>query len=115
MGRFNGLTDAQWKVIELQLPKEPEKRGKGYPHAPLRLICNTILWVLITGSRWCDVPRGEQWGSASSAHRWLGRWQADGTLDKILTALIETANLSGLLNWERLAGDGFFSQRERWG
>jgi hypothetical protein len=37
------------------------------------------LWVLITGSRWCDVPRGEQWGSRPSAHRWLGRWQDDGT------------------------------------
>jgi hypothetical protein len=42
MGRFNGLTDAQWAVIESQLPKEPEKRGKGYPHAPWRPICNTI-------------------------------------------------------------------------
>jgi hypothetical protein len=46
MGRFNGLSDAQWKVIESQLPKEPEKRGKGYPHAPWRSICNTILLIL---------------------------------------------------------------------
>lgn len=114
MGRFNGLTDGQWKVIESQLPKEPEKRRRGYPHAAWRPICNTILWVLITGSRWCDIPKGEQWGSRPSAHRWLGRWQADGTLDKILTTLIETADLAGLLNWERLAGDGFFFQGEGW-
>ena len=58
---------------------------------------------------------GEQWGSRASAHRWLGRWQADGTLDNILTALIEAADLAGLLNWERLAGDGFFFQgKRRW-
>jgi len=41
MGRFDGLTDLQWQVIESQLPKEPEKRKKGYPHAPWRSICNT--------------------------------------------------------------------------
>jgi len=112
MSRFEGLTDAQWQVIESQLPREPEKRRRGYPHALWRPVCNTILWVLITGSRWCDVPKGEQWGSRPSAHRWLGRWQEDGTLDKILTTLIEIADLAGLLNLERLAGDGFFFQRK---
>lgn len=113
MGRFEGLNDLQWEMIQTQLPKEPEKRGRGYPHAPWRGVCNTILWVLITGSRWCDVPKGDQWSSRASGHRWLGRWQDDGTLDRILRALIEAAELKGLIDWERLAGDGFFSQRKR--
>ena len=115
VGRFNGLTDAQWEILQPLLPKEPEKRGKGYPHAPWRQVCNTIFWVLISGSRWCDVPKGEQWSSRPSAHRWLGRWQKDGTLDKMLQALLETAELAGLLDWKRLATDGFFFCREgRW-
>ena len=63
MGRCEGLSDAQGQVMEPLLPREPEKRSRGYPHAPWRLICNTILWILITGSRWCDVPVGAQWGS----------------------------------------------------
>lgn len=50
-GRFEGLTDAQWLMIEPLLPADPKKRGKGHPHTPWRLVCNTILWVLITGSR----------------------------------------------------------------
>ena len=112
-GRFNGLTDVQWDILEALLPKEPEKRSKGHPHAPWRQVCNTIFWVLITGSRWCDVPKGKQWGARTSAHRWLGRWQKNGTLDKMLEALLETADLVGLLNWERLAADGFFFCRER--
>jgi hypothetical protein len=29
-------------------------------------------------------------------------------LDKMLQALVETAELAGLLDWERLAADGFF-------
>ena len=51
--------------------------------------------VLITGSRWCDVPKSEQWSSRASAHRWLGRWQKDGTLDKMLEVL---ADFSGCIN-----------------
>ena len=112
-GRFDGLTNAQWQILEPLLPKEPEKRGKGYPHAPWRKICNTIFWILITGSRWCDVPIGEQWGSRPGAHRWLGRWQEDGTLDRMLQALLDSAELAGMLDWQRLAADGFFFIRER--
>jgi len=111
-GRFEGLTDAQWLMIAPLLPTDPERRGKGHPHVPWRPVCNTILWVLITGSRWCDVPRGEGWSSRSVAHRWLGRWSEEGILDKLLHSLLDTAELAGLLDWERLAADGFFFQRE---
>ena len=47
-GRFEGLTDAQWQLLEPLLPKDPEQRGRGSPHAPWRQVCNTILWILIT-------------------------------------------------------------------
>lgn len=107
-GRFEGLTDEQWQMIEVLLPKEPIRRGKGCPHAPWRQVCNTNLWVSITGSRWCDIPKNAQWGSRPGVHRWLGRWQEDGTLDKVLRALVETAELAGLLYWERLAANVFF-------
>jgi len=50
-GRFEGLTDAQWLMIAPLLPADPKQRGKGEPHTPWRLVCNTILWVLINGSR----------------------------------------------------------------
>lgn len=107
-GKFDGLTDGQWKVLEPFLPREPEKRGKGYPHAPWRKVLNTIFWVLITGARWCDVPKGDQWGSKTTAHRWLGRWQEDGTFNRIFDALLDLAELKDKLNWQRLAADGFF-------
>ena len=109
-GKFEGLIDAQWSILEPLLPKEPQKRRKGHPHAPWRKICNTIFWILITGSRWCDVPKGEQWGSRPTAHRWLGRWQEDKTLDRILNALLDRAEFAGMLDWQRLAADGFFQQ-----
>ncbi len=111
MGKFEGLNDFQWMLLESVMPKEPKKRSKGKPHASWRLVCNSIFWILITGSRWCDLPKGPQFGSRTTSHRWLGIWQDDGTLDKMLNALLNTADLAGLLNWQRLAGDGFFFRR----
>ena len=69
-GRFEGLSNLEWKLFEDLLPQPAEKRGRGMPHAPFRKVLNTQLYVLITGCRWCDIPQGEQWGSKSSAHRW---------------------------------------------
>jgi hypothetical protein len=69
-GRFEGLSDLEWKLFEDLLPQSPEKRGRGMPHVPFRKVLNTQLYVLITGCRWCDIPRGAQWASKSSAHRW---------------------------------------------
>jgi transposase len=108
MARFNGLTDNQWRLIE-GFFKEPAKREKGKPHTPWRAVVNTILWVLITGSRWCDVPIGEQWASRSASHRWLGCWKENGRLEQLLVGLQEMAHVVKMIDWERLSIDGFFS------
>ena len=66
-GRFEGLSDLEWKLFEDIFPQEPEKRDRGMPHTPFRCVLNTLLYILIMGCRWCDVPRGEVWASKSSA------------------------------------------------
>ena len=58
------------------------------PQVPFRKIVHTLLYVLMTGCRWWDVPRGSPWASQSATHRWLQRWQADGTLKKIKAFLL---------------------------
>ncbi|MGR3951549.1 MAG: transposase [Chlamydia sp.] len=78
-GQFNGLQDIQWAFLEPLLPPAPLKRKKGKSHTPWRKICNSLFWILITGSRWCDLPRCAIWGSRSVTHRWLGIWQENGT------------------------------------
>ncbi|MEJ6480543.1 transposase [Nostoc punctiforme UO1] len=85
-GRFEGLTDLEWRLFEDIFPKEPEKRDRGMPHAPFRHVLNTLLYVLITGCRWCDVPKGEIWASKRR----------------------------GLINWGYGAVDGSFSPWKRW-
>ena len=111
--RFEGLSESQWKILEPLFPQEGGKRGKGKPHTPWKKVCNSLLWILINGARWCDLPRGNQWASKSATHRWLGIWQESGRLDKMLIIMREQLQLKGLLNFERLAVDGFFFSRQR--
>ncbi len=111
MSQFEGLTDSQWLFLASLVPQEPEKRSKEYPHASWRKVCHSIFWILITGSRWCDLPKGEAWGARTTSHSRLGVWQEDGTLDAILSAGLSLAELKNLFNWERIAGDGFVFRR----
>jgi len=82
------------------------------PHAPFRQILNTLLYILITGCRWCDVLRGPQWASKSATHRWLQRWQADGTLAAMQARILGIAEERGMIRWEYGAVDGAFSPWE---
>jgi transposase len=93
-GRFVELSDLEWKLFEDVMAKEGEKRERGMPHVPFRYVINTLMYVLITGCRWSDVPKGEIWASKSSAHRWLLRWQTDGTF-------IRTIASTGIRNCRR--------------
>jgi transposase len=79
-GRCEGVSDLAWRLFEDIFPPAPSKRGRGMPPAPFRNILHTWRYLLMTGCRWCDVPRGPQWGSQSATQRWVQRWQADGTL-----------------------------------
>jgi transposase len=111
-GRFEGFSDLEWRLFIDIMPPEPPTRGRGMPHTPLRQVVNTLLSVLITGCRWCDTPRGPRWASKSAAHRWLQRWQADGTLAAMQARVLELAQERGMIHWEYGAVDGAFSPRE---
>ena len=107
-GRFEGLSDLEWQLFTDLFPP-PVKRGRGMPPTPFRKVVNTLLYVLITGCRWCDLPRGVQWASKSAAQRWLQRWQYDGTLAAMQARLLGIAEERGLIQWQYGAVDGSFS------
>ena len=114
-GRFEGVSDLEWRLFEDGFPLAPPKRGRGMPHAPFRTILNPLLYVLMTGCRWCDVPRGPQWASKSATHRWLQRWQADGTLAAMQARILGVAEEKGMIRWDYGAVDGAFSPWQGWG
>ncbi len=107
-GRFEGLNDLEWKLFEDIFPTF-ESRSRGMPPVPFRYVLNSLLYILITGCRWCDLPRGEIWASKSSAHRWLKRWQEDGTFEHLQSRILAIADSNGLINWNYGAIDGYFS------
>lgn len=112
-GRFEGLNDLEWKLFEDIFPETPKKRSRGMPPVPFRYVLNSLLYILITGCRWCDLPQGEIWASKSSAHRWLKRWQEDGTFEHLQSRILAIADNNGLINWNYGAIDGSFSPWQR--
>jgi transposase len=102
------LTDAQWGLIS---PLLPERRGPGRPRADDRQTLNGILWVLRTGARWKDLPRG--YGSPSRCHRRLQDWQKEGVWECIWMAFVSALDDGGKLDWSQAFLDGTFVPAKR--
>ncbi|MFC4112570.1 transposase [Nonomuraea zeae] len=80
--RPGDLTNAEWKRLAPLLPT-------GDPHEDLRddhrTVINGVLHQARTGSRWRHLPpRYGCWVSVYKRHR---RWTADGTWQRLLTAI----------------------------
>ncbi|WP_320041030.1 transposase [uncultured Desulfobacter sp.] len=104
--RFEGLTQDQYEIFAPFLPLQ--RTGRGRPYADFIKVLNTIIWVLLNGAKWINIPKGEQRAPKSTAHDWLGKWQADGIWEKILFHILAIAQFLGLINWERASVDGAF-------
>ena len=76
------LTDEQWNRIA-DLFTLPAKTGR--PPRDRRQIVDAILWILRTGAPWRDLP--EEFGPWGTAWDLFDKWNADGTLDRILSRL----------------------------
>ncbi|MFE5937656.1 IS5 family transposase [Streptomyces sp. NPDC056470] len=89
------LTDAQWARIELLLPdRTPKRGGRWRDH---RQVIDAIAFKYRTGTPWMDQP--EHFGSWKGAHNRLRKWAADGTWEKVFTALLAQADAEGDLDW----------------
>jgi hypothetical protein len=113
MPKFNGLNDSQWALLEPLMPPEPQRKKPGYPRNNWRSITNSIFWMMVTGARWCDLPKLPHFASKTATNRWLLRWRHDGTLERLFAGLRDLAHLSGQIDWQRLAVDGSFSPYQR--
>jgi transposase len=74
---FKELSNKEWAFIK---PLLPPKAKTGRPRADDRLIINGILYTLITGCRWMDMPK--RYGSYKTAWRRLKRWSKEGVWAK---------------------------------
>src|SRR5260221_8145667 len=67
------LTDMQWAFIHPLLPP-PARTGR--PRADDRRTIEGIVYILITGCRWQDLPR--EYGAPTTVWRRLKRWGEAG-------------------------------------
>jgi transposase len=81
------LTDAQWAVVEPLLPVRDRRRGGRPLVYDRRAVLDTILYVLVTGCAWRQVPHDlVPW---DVAYRWFARWTRQGVWDRVHDLLRE--------------------------
>jgi len=85
-------------MIESHHPK-PARTGR--PRSNDRKAINGIMFVLVTGCRWDEMP--ERYGSKSIAHRRFQNLQQKGTWKKILSSLIKSTHKSRKLHLQKVS------------
>jgi transposase len=71
-----------------------------------RLVLQGILFVLITGIGWEDLPQELGFGSGMTCWRRLRDWQAAGAFEKIHQAMLARAHAARLIDFDRVMVDG---------
>src|SRR5215468_7562132 len=104
------LTDRQWAFIH---PLLPPLARTGRPRADDRGTVEGILYVLITGCRWQDLPR--EYGAPTTVWRRLKRWGEEGMWERIWRATLTTLDQRGELDWTMAVLDGSFVPAKKGG
>ncbi len=98
------LTDEQWTLIELYLPKSTARTGR--PMADRRRTFEAALFVLTTGCPWRAVPR-ERFGLPwQTAFHHFNRWRRAGVIDRLAEAMLARVDAAGLVDWSLFCVDG---------
>ncbi|MGC8961837.1 MAG: transposase [Candidatus Bathyarchaeia archaeon] len=95
-----------------QAPIAP-KAGTGRPRADDRHTMNGILYGLVTGCRWMDMPI--RYGSYATAWRRLKRWRREGVWARVLEALMAKGCYEGKLGLDKAAVDSSTLKAGKWG
>lgn len=100
------LTDEHWEMIADLFPElEPRPRG-GRPPYSNRACLEGILFVLLTGCRWKDLPK--HFPSKSVCHQRFQLWANLGIFQQVWQRLLLIKKKLGQLDLETIIGDGTF-------
>jgi transposase len=96
------LSSCQWERLQSLLPpQQPKTDRPAHNHCP---IINGILWILLTGAPWRDLP--ERYGPWRTVASRFYRWQRAGIWTQLLTAVHAQADAQGQLGWDIHVIDG---------
>jgi transposase len=105
------LTDAQWLLIADLFPYQRTTKRGGRPPVPPRQCLEGILWVLVSGARWKDLP--ERYPSPSTCWRRLNEWVGEGLLQQAWSRLLGKLGRLRHIDWEETIGDGTFAPAKK--
>jgi transposase len=101
------MIDEQWAILEVLIPEKLLREdGKGRPRVNNRDVLNGILWLLLIGAAWQDLP--ERYTSPATCHRRFQEWRREGVSENILQTLARYLKESGKLDLSECFIDGFF-------
>ncbi len=84
-----------WARVEPLLP--PVKGAMGPSFRPHRPVVEGMIYRVRAGVPWRDLP--PEYGAWQTVHRRFQSWSKDGTLDRVLAALITDADAAGQVDW----------------
>ncbi|WP_370574514.1 transposase [Methanomethylovorans sp.] len=105
---FRELSDEQWKFIKPFLPPQPIT---GRKRADDRKVINGIIFVLITGCRWADMP--QCYGSRATAWRRLKWWSEEGIWYEIMESLRDSTYQDSKFSMDIVCVDSSFVETKK--
>jgi transposase len=100
------LTDDQWFLIEVLFPEPQPSPLGGRPRHSNRDCLEGILFVLLTGCRWKDLPAS--FPSKSVCHQRFTLWVTTGVFQRAWMRLLELKDNLQQLDLDTLLGDATF-------
>jgi transposase len=104
------LTERQCNFI---CPLLPPPARTGRPRADDRRTIDGILYLLITGCRWQDLPRA--YGAPTTVWRRLKRWDETGVWERVWRAALAALDRQGQIDWSMAFLDGSFAPARKGG
>ena len=105
------LSDVQWHLIEDLFPVRKMTHAGGRPPIPPRPCLEGILWVLISGARWKDLPT--HFPSPATCWRRLKEWTEAGIFQQAWSRLLHRLDGMKSLRWDETMADGTFAPAKK--
>lgn len=89
------------------------ERNPGRKRTPPIDCLQGLLYLLLTGGRYVDLPRGLGFPSGETCRRRLHEWIERGVWEQVLAIMVERLDRAGKLDWSRLVVDASIVDAKR--
>ncbi len=105
------LTDKIWNKIGHMIPEPEISEAGGRPPHSSRACLAGILFVLITGCQWQNLPKN--YPSGSTCWRRFEEWTSYGLFEAIWSELLSELDALGKIDWKEAAADAWFARAKK--